>query len=66
MVDELHKLEFSVMLWVCLFVTCSGEAAASWHLVLAGAMISAIPMTIVYLIFSKYFVKGVAAGAVKG
>lgn len=44
----------------------SGDAAASWHLVLAGAMISAIPMTIVYIIFNKYFVKGLAAGAVKG
>lgn len=44
----------------------SGDAAASWHLVMAGAMISAIPMTIVYIIFNRYFVKGVAAGAVKG
>lgn len=44
----------------------SGNAAASWNLVLAGSMISAIPMTIVYLIFNKYFVKGMAAGAVKG
>lgn len=42
------------------------NAAASWNLILAGAMISAIPMTIVYLIFNKYFIKGVAAGAVKG
>lgn len=44
----------------------SGEAAAAWDLVLAGSMISAIPMMIVYLIFNKYFVKGLAAGAVKG
>ena len=44
----------------------SGEAAAQWNIVLAGSMISAIPMTIVYIIFNKYFVKGVAAGAVKG
>lgn len=42
------------------------NAAASWNLILAGAMISAIPMTIVYLIFNKYFIQGVAAGAVKG
>lgn len=42
------------------------NAAASWNLILAGAMISAIPMTIVYLIFNQYFIKGMAAGAVKG
>lgn len=44
----------------------SGEGAASWHIVMAGSMISAIPMMIVYLIFNKYFVKGLASGAVKG
>lgn len=42
------------------------NAAASWNLILAGAMISAIPMTIVYLIFNRYFIQGVASGAVKG
>ena len=44
----------------------SGAAAAQWNIVLAGSMISAVPMTIVYIIFNKYFVKGIAAGAVKG
>ncbi|MBQ8807714.1 MAG: carbohydrate ABC transporter permease [Clostridia bacterium] len=44
----------------------SGEAAAAWDLVLAGSMISAIPMIIIYLIFNKYFVRGIASGAVKG
>lgn len=44
----------------------SGEGAASWHIIMAGSMISALPMMLVYLIFNKYFVKGLAAGAVKG
>ena len=44
----------------------SGDAAAQWNIVLAGSMISAVPMTIVYIIFNKYFIKGIAAGAVKG
>ena len=44
----------------------SGDGAASWHLILAGSMISAIPMMTVYLFFNKYFVKGLASGAVKG
>ena len=44
----------------------SGQAATAWHLILAGGMISAVPMIIVFLIFNKYFIKGLAAGAVKG
>ena len=44
----------------------SGEGAAVWHIIMAGSMISAIPMMTVYLIFNKYFVKGLASGAVKG
>ena len=42
------------------------DAAASWNLILAGTMISAVPMTIVYIIFNQYFIRGVTAGAVKG
>ena len=44
----------------------SGNAATNWNLILAGAMMSAIPIIIVYLIFNKYFTTGVTAGAVKG
>jgi len=41
-------------------------AATSWNLILAGGMMSAIPMIIVYLFFNRYFINGLAAGAVKG
>lgn len=44
----------------------SAEAATSWDLILAGAMVSAIPMVIVFLFFNKYFIKGLLSGAVKG
>ena len=44
----------------------SSEAATAWNLILAGAMMSAVPMIIVYLAFNKYFTTGVTAGAVKG
>lgn len=44
----------------------NSNAAAAWNLILAGGMISAIPMVIVYLIFNRFFIKGLAAGAVKG
>lgn len=44
----------------------SGQGAASWNLMLAGTMISIIPMIIIYLIFNKHFVAGITAGGVKG
>lgn len=44
----------------------STDAAASWNIIMAGTMISAIPMLVVYIFFNKYFISGLAAGAVKG
>lgn len=42
------------------------SAAAEWHLMMAGAAISILPMLIVYLFCNKYFMAGVTDGAVKG
>ena len=44
----------------------SGEAASSWNLMLAGTAISMIPMILVYVVFNRYFIQGMTAGAVKG
>ncbi len=44
----------------------SGEAASSWNLMLAGTAISMIPMIFVYMVFNRYFIAGMTAGAVKG
>lgn len=44
----------------------SGAAASSWNLMLAGATVALIPVLIVYAFCNKYFVSGIAAGAVKG
>ena len=44
----------------------SGEAAASYNLVFAGTVISLIPVLAAYTVGNKYFVSGLAAGAVKG
>ena len=44
----------------------TGEAATSWNLMLAGTMISIIPMMILYLCLNRYFVEGMTSGAVKG
>ena len=44
----------------------TGEGATSWNLMLAGTMISIIPMVLVYLGLNRYFVEGMTNGAVKG
>lgn len=44
----------------------SANAAAEWHIMLAGAAISIVPILIVYLFCHKQFIGGLTAGAVKG
>lgn len=44
----------------------SGNAASNWNLMLAGATIAMLPILVCYVIANKYFVEGLAAGAVKG
>ena len=44
----------------------SGSAASNWNLMLAGAVITIIPILVVYGFANKYFVNGLASGAVKG
>jgi raffinose/stachyose/melibiose transport system permease protein len=44
----------------------SMNAAAEWHVMLAGASIAIIPILIVYFFANKQFIAGLTAGAVKG
>ena len=44
----------------------SGAAASNWNLMLAGASVALIPVLVVYAFCNRYFVSGIAAGAVKG
>ncbi len=44
----------------------SGDSAASWNLMLAGATIALVPVLAAYVFFNRYFVSGLTAGAVKG
>ena len=44
----------------------TGAAASSWNLMLAGSVISLVPVLIAYVFGNKYFVSGIAAGALKG
>lgn len=43
-----------------------GENATDFGLIMAGAALAAIPIIVVFLIFQKYFTKGITMGAVKG
>ncbi|GAA4162173.1 carbohydrate ABC transporter permease [Gryllotalpicola daejeonensis] len=42
-----------------------GQHSTSWGLVFAASMIAIIPVLIVYIVFQRHFVAGLAAGAVK-
>lgn len=44
----------------------NGDGAAAWNIMFAGATLAIIPMVVIYCFFSKYFMKGMTAGAVKG
>ncbi|HEX3680088.1 MAG TPA: carbohydrate ABC transporter permease [Galbitalea sp.] len=43
-----------------------GANSTQWGLVFAASLIAVIPVIIVFLIFQRYFVQGLTAGAVKG
>ena len=43
-----------------------GENSTDFGLIMAGATLAAVPIIIVFLIFQKYFTKGITMGAVKG
>lgn len=44
----------------------SGSQIKEWNLVMAGALIAALPTLIVYTSLGRYFVRGLLAGSVKG
>ena len=46
--------------------TMQGESSTDYGLLMAGAALASIPIIIVFLIFQKYFTKGITIGAVKG
>ena len=41
-------------------------AGAKWHLMAATAAIAIVPVVVIFLVFQKQFMKGLAEGAVKG
>jgi len=43
-----------------------GQNSTLWGLVFAAAVIAVVPVVVVFLVFQRYFVQGLTAGAVKG
>lgn len=38
----------------------------NWGVLMAGLVISALPLIVVFMLMQKYFVRGLAEGSVKG
>ncbi|WP_339233757.1 carbohydrate ABC transporter permease [Paenibacillus sp. FSL R5-0517] len=43
-----------------------GEFSSRWDMIFAGTTMSIVPVLIVFVFLQKYFVKGLASGAIKG
>ena len=46
--------------------TMQGESSTDFGLLMAGSALASVPIIIIFLIFQKYFTKGITMGAVKG
>ena len=43
-----------------------GEGISSWNIMIAGSVISIVPMVILYIFMNRYFIEGMTSGSVKG
>jgi glucose/mannose transport system permease protein len=44
----------------------SGSYSIDWNVVMAGALVAALPTALVYIFLGRYFIRGLLAGSVKG
>ena len=44
----------------------SGSQIKEWNVVMAGAIIAALPVLLIYIVMGRYFIRGLLAGSVKG
>lgn len=58
---ELRPLTVGVVL-----LKDQGDGVAAWSTMLAGTVMSIVPILIVYLFLNRYFIEGITAGAIKG
>ena len=42
-----------------------GEYTTDWGMLFAGLTIAALPLTVIYILMSRQFIRGMTAGAVK-
>lgn len=44
----------------------AGGQAVSWNLPMAGSILAAVPVLLIYIFMGRYFIRGLLAGSVKG
>jgi glucose/mannose transport system permease protein len=44
----------------------SGSFSVDWNVVMAGAVVAALPTALIYIFLSRFFVQGLLSGSVKG
>ncbi len=44
----------------------SGSFSVDWNVVMAGAVVAALPTAMIYILLGRYFIRGLLAGSVKG
>ncbi len=49
-----------------LVMTFLGEASTNWDAMMAASVVSAVPVTIVFIFLQRYFIAGLTSGAGKG
>lgn len=59
--SELRPLTVGVVL-----LKDQGDGVDAWSTMLAGTVMSIVPILIVYLFLNRYFIEGITAGAIKG
>ncbi|ACJ75400.1 ABC transporter, carbohydrate uptake transporter-1 (CUT1) family, permease protein [Thermosipho africanus TCF52B] len=47
-------------------VNLAGSQVVEWNVQMAGALITALPTLVVYILLGKYFIRGLLSGSVKG
>src|SRR5207249_11630129 len=44
----------------------ASQAGENWGITMAGSLLTAVPTLLVYIFLSRYFIRGLLAGSVKG
>jgi glucose/mannose transport system permease protein len=43
-----------------------GTNSVDWNVVMAGALLAALPTLLIYIVAGRFFVRGLLAGSIKG